>query len=257
MAGQRKFLYIFVILIMASFSYGCVQKAEILGKDAMKTVSQTSTSAKSISESSPVREITLIADDGIKLKANYMKTASPKAVALFPILGSGKESYDDFAASLAKEYAVLAIDPRGHGDSDLDWKDFSEADFRKMVLDVKAAKEFLGDEGYAEIILVGASIGANNVLNYAASDSSISRIVLLSPGLDYKGVSTEDSIKTYSNRMLIVASSEDKYSFESSQKLFDGSKADKKFIKLDNAGHGTDMLKDADLVDEIIGWMGS
>ena len=59
------------------------------------------------------------------------------------------------------------------------------------------------------IAIVGASIGANVGLKYAASDPSIKALVLLSPGLDYKGVTTSDSIRKYTNPIYIVTAGRD------------------------------------------------
>jgi len=55
-----------------------------------------------------------------------------------------------------------------------------------MVLDVKAAKDFLVRQKHISPnnIAIGASIGANVGLKYAALDSSTEAVVVLSPGID-------------------------------------------------------------------------
>ena len=124
-----------------------------------------------------------------------------------------------------------------------------------MVLDVKAAKDFLSAKGFSEIYLIGASIGANTVLNYAVTDNTIKKLVLLSPGLTYRGVSAEESIRNYKNKILIVASEEDSYSFTSSEKLSEDSAGEIKFLRLINSGHGTNMFAKTDLMNDIIDWL--
>lgn len=86
---------------------------------------------------------------------------------------------------------------RGHGKSvnqNGTFQSFTPNDFNKMKLDVKAAKQFLVTQkgiNPKNIAIVGASIGANVALKYAAVDPSIKAVVLLSPGLHYKGVIKE------------------------------------------------------------------
>ncbi len=199
--------------------------------------------------------VVLATEDGVTLKASFYPKESNNAVILVHMLNSNRQSYNEFALRLNRRFGVLSVDSRGHGESDLDWNDFSEKDFNSMVLDVKAAKAFLSGKGFSEVYLVGASIGANTVLNYAAADDSIKKIVLLSPGLNYRGVSTGDSVREYKNKVLIVASGEDSYSFASSEKLFEESPGEKRFLRLSNAGHGTSMFAKPGLMDEIIGWL--
>lgn len=128
------------------------------------------------------------------------------------MLGHNRNDWNGFASTLSNktnDYAVLSIDLRGHGESTtsqngntiLSFQSFTPDDFNKMIMDVKAAKQFLVTQKNINpnnVAIVGASIGANVALNYAAaSDPSIKVVVLLSPGLDYKGVTTSDAIKQY------------------------------------------------------------
>src|SRR5690606_39098922 len=93
----------------------------------------------------------------------------------------------------------------------------------------------------------------SNALQYAAGDSRIRTLVLLSPGLNYfNELPTEDAAKSWGARpMLAVASSEDVRSVETLEayaKLARGVET-----KLyDNAGHGTDMLSSAGGLNQLI-----
>ena len=91
--------------------------------------------------------------------------------------------------------ATLAIDLRGHGESveiqkvggaklKLDYEKFSDAEHQASRLDVDAAMNFLKSKGFLEenIVLAGASIGANLTLDAMYRYHKISRGVLLSPG---------------------------------------------------------------------------
>jgi len=127
-----------------------------------------------------------------------------------------------------------------------------------MLLDVKSAYDFLKEKG-KEVSIIGSSIGSNLALIFAASHQDVNKIVLLSPGLDYKGLKTEDAIAVYRGKVLIVASEEDSYSAESSRKLYKMSELEegqKKLEIFDRAGHGTTMLASRpQLVEEILEWV--
>lgn len=94
-------------------------------------------------------------------------------------------------------FSVIAIDLRGHGASEGNWRSFSPREFNAVVLDVKAAKDYLISRGVkpGRMGIVGASIGANIALRYAAEDGEIKTVVLLSPGLNYRGVAIEEAAK--------------------------------------------------------------
>ncbi len=202
------------------------------------------------------KEMMIISEDRINIKATFYPRKSKEAVILVHMLDSNRKSYNEFARLLNEAYGVISLDSRGHGESDLNWKDFTEKDFNNMVKDIKSARDFLAEKGFKDIYLVGASIGANTVLNYAVTDNSVAKIVLLSPGLNYRGVAIDKSIKEYTKSILLISSKEDGYSFSSSEKLFRDSVGDKKFLRLENAGHGTNMFKETNLMANIIKWMG-
>jgi len=162
-----------------------------------------------------------------------------KAVILVHMLGGDKTDWHSFSRALKKEgFGVAALDLRGHGKSQGDWRDFSQSDFIAMKYDVAAAEDFLHKEHVTDISYVGASIGANIVLSAAAAGS---RVVLLSPGLEYRGVSISEKMKTFTGKVLLVASAEDTYSAQSAEALA-ASCQDCELLKLQHANHGTRML---------------
>lgn len=203
-----------------------------------------------------VEKVFFVAEDGFKIVGElYAPTKSTgRAIILLPMLNHGKESWREFAISLQQRaWTVLALDLRGHGESTtrksgekISWQQFSEKDFQAMILDTKASAQFLKQKfpEYSNPFVAGASIGANVALSYAAENpGKVAGAVLLSPGLDYRGVSTEKAAGEYGGAVFLAASSEDKYSFESSQQIHAKSPSTNKvFEKLENAGHGTTML---------------
>lgn len=81
---------------------------------------------------------------------------SREGVPLLLLHGFGNDAHiwDDFAPSVAAHYRVLALDHRGHGDSD--WDPERRYDHEDMVADVEAATAELGIE---RLVLVGHSLG--------------------------------------------------------------------------------------------------
>lgn len=196
-------------------------------------------------------------EDNIDLKATFYKgSAEMPSVILLHMLDRNRRDWNSFAKSLQEiGYNVVSIDLRGHGESSLNWKSFSEKDFNDMVLDVKAAKDFLvkNDIGN-KIAIIGASIGANAALNYGVEDNAVKTIILLSPGLDYRGVKTEDAMKQFYNPLLIVASEGDTYSADSSRALSSWSK--NSVLKIyEGSEHGTRLLGKTDVDKVMLDWI--
>jgi pimeloyl-ACP methyl ester carboxylesterase len=175
------------------------------------------------------------------------------------MLGHTKESWAEFATELQDAgYTVLAIDPRGHGDSEGgDYKLFDAGDWASVRFDITKGIAVLKEQGAEDVYLIGASMGANLALKYASEDREIRKIVLLSPGLDYQGITTDTAAYTYKNEVLYVVSKDDASSYQSTLDLYDTTNKGKKLIEYDDAGHGTTMLdKEPDLGKQIITWLG-
>lgn len=209
-----------------------------------------------------VTDVTLTTSDGITIKGTYYNASEDggPGVILLHMLSRNRGDWHEFARSLqALDYKVLAIDLRGHGDSDLDWREFMPGDeFRGMMLDVAAAKDFMIEEGTSpsDIVIIGGSVGSNVALNYAAEDKDIKGVVLLSPGLDYRGVATEEAMAAYGERpVLIIASEGDTYSADSSRKLHSLAKGDAEIKIYPADAHGTWILQAQNSGDMIIEWI--
>ena len=224
------------------------------------------------------QKVSFLTDDGVLIVGTYYSPASlhqitpTKAIILLHMLGRNRNDWNSFASILSNSsngYAVLSIDLRGHGESinqngkTISFQSFSPDDFIRMVFDVKAAKHFLEiQKGISpnNIAIVGASIGANIGLKYAASDPSIKAVVLLSPGLDYMGITTSDSIRKYINPIYIAAAGKDPIAGSDPQTLCNMINcSDHLKVYQDSSSHGTDMFMDSALnppLDKlIISWL--
>ncbi len=176
-------------------------------------------------------------------------------VILIHMLGSDRGVYEPIAPRLAQAgYAALAIDLRGHGETAgaIDWA--LAADDLARVWDFLAG---LPNVDPSRTAVIGASIGGNLALITGANQPQVKTVVLLSPGLDYQGVTTEDAIATYGARpLLIVASSEDSYAASSSETLDGLAQGEHKLELYTGAGHGTNMFfAQQGLVDLILTWL--
>ncbi len=209
------------------------------------------------------KTISFQTQDGITLVGTLWetKTTQKSPLVLVHQFARDRHTYDTLAQeAFARGYTVLSFDVRGFGESIsqgtslISFTNFSENDFKKIAGDILSAKKFL-DANF--ILVVGASIGANSALNYGVLDTSASGLVLLSPGENFKGIDTNKSALENGVPLLIIASNEDQYSAESSQRIFDVSPIKgKKLLLLQNAGHGTDMLvRNASLSKTILDWL--
>ncbi|MBI4896509.1 MAG: alpha/beta fold hydrolase [Candidatus Aenigmarchaeota archaeon] len=204
------------------------------------------------------RDVTFSTSDGFTIYGSY-SPGNQTAVILIPMLGKTRSTWNDFATLLQKRgFSVLSIDSRGHGQSTMQhnasrsYTQFSAQDFQNMMRDVQAAKQFLAQNGKTTFIIVGASIGANVAINYAAEQNPYA-VVLLSPGLDYRGVKTQSSVSAYHGPLLIVVSDDDEYAYQSSQTLAKTRQLDLQVYS--GAGHGTEMLADKTISAFVLDWI--
>jgi predicted esterase len=177
----------------------------------------------------------------------YSNPESTKGLILLHQLSKDHTSWNQWIPSFRTTHNVLSIDLRGHGQSSGDFRDFSDDDFNSMKKDVTAAVETLERKGIPKknISFIGSSIGANTVQNHVSINPH-DKSVLLSPGLNYRGI----KLNMKDNSSLVIVSKEDSYSYNSVKEL-ESISPSSKFIYLENKGHGTNML-DSHLVSEIL-----
>jgi pimeloyl-ACP methyl ester carboxylesterase len=183
-------------------------------------------------------------------------TGSPwPGVILLHMLGSDRTAWDAFARQLSSAgYAAFAMDMRGHGDTG------GARDFKQAADDLQRVWRYFtarSDVDAKRTAVVGASIGANMALITGALQPAIKTVVLLSPGLDYRGVTTAGAIVEYGDRsVLIIASMEDIYPADSSRQLEQLAKGESRLVMYEGAGHGTNMFgPEPQLADLIIAWL--
>ncbi|MFH0954644.1 MAG: alpha/beta fold hydrolase [Candidatus Micrarchaeota archaeon] len=195
-----------------------------------------------------MQKVSFQTKDGVVIVADFLTSDSSKAVILVHQLGSSKEAFSVLADLFNENgFAVLSLDLRGHGES-AGKKSLSSperltpADFQDMNWDLSGARNFLTKKGFSEFYIVGASIGANLAIIFPSENEGFKAAVALSPGEDYKSLQPLSFAEKTAVPTLLVASSDDSYSFESCQKLDAVFAAEHEFYRLQNVGHGTYML---------------
>ncbi len=189
----------------------------------------------------------------------YDASLPPKAttgVILLHMLGRDHRDWDDFRMQLSKKgYASIAVDLRGHGQSSGNWQKFSEKDFQAMQLDVDAAGSYLKSKGIKKIVLVGASIGANTALRYAAGNPDVIGVALLSPGENYRGVKTLDVADKLTSPLFVAVATGDRQSIGASKQIHDAALGQKLIKIYDGSEHGTNLFVRTDLQSVLLSWI--
>lgn len=207
-----------------------------------------------------VENITIAGAEDLPLQATLYTPGGARpgpGVILIHMLGSDRQVWDDngLANTLVENgYAVLSVDMRGHGEtgSSIDWP-LAPEDLQR-AWDHFTSLETVDPQRTA---VIGASIGANLALVTGADQPAIRTVILLSPGLDYRGVATEGPLEKYGPRpILIVASEEDVYAADSSRTLATLAQGESQLEMYDGAGHGTRMFNpQPELSGVILTWL--
>ena len=224
------------------------------------------------SPKTPGTSITWTTSDGVNLVGIYQPPAAGHLVwVLLHGLGSNKQEWVVFTSRLAKQGdGFLIYDMRGHGDSThlanggtLAYTDFRTAgkgsQWDHMADDLKSAvdtlkKQFKLDP--SRIAVGGASLGANVALLYASQHAEVPALILLSPGMEYAGISSEEPFQRYGKRPVFIAASPgDAYAYASVRQLIlHRNDPVLKVASGDGAAHGVNMFNDA-FMKKLLDWM--
>ncbi len=244
-------------------------------------VNSASGSASDQGQIGEVEQVVITAPDSLELhswlhKSSYEREAP--LIVLLPMMAKTHDSYDQFISALNKylennPYApmhpphYLALDLRGHGMSqtnaseqivygDMTADDFAKvpADVALMIKSVVANKEIKIDLG--EIYLIGASIGANSAAMVTELVDNIAKVVLLSPGDDYRGLKPTSALKAFGGKTLIFAAVEDRYSAQSSNNMALTKTERCKLELFGGHDHGTNIINnDPEAMSKLIEWL--
>jgi len=121
------------------------------------------------------------------LSLNYLYWGNPDAVPIVLLHGlCGNAHYWDlFTGNVASEYRLIAVDQRGHGDSD--WAESYGP--RDYVLDLETFVDSLKLSGF---VLIGHSMGGINAIIYAARHpEQVSALVIVDIGPEIAAAGVE------------------------------------------------------------------
>ncbi len=112
---------------------------------------------------------------------------SQEGVPMLLLHGYSNEAHiwDDFIPHVAPHYRVLALDLRGHGNSD--WHTEGAYDYEKHVDDIEAIAKTLGIE---RLVVIGHSLGGRIAMLYAGRNpEKLAGLVIVdsAPELDHRG----------------------------------------------------------------------
>lgn len=238
------------IIALALFGFGCQSAPSSFHPMSQRVSFQTS--------------------DGVTIVGDYyVNSTAARTVLLIHMRPATRESWKPFAKKLLDNgFAVLAIDLRGHGESTkttaektLAYQNFTEAEESASIHDLEAAAVWLAQNHSVtpdKLELVGASIGANLVLQYAGAHHEIPAVVALSPGLVYRGVDAQPSVKSLkaNQKVFFVAAKDDNYAALSVGALAQETTAPHEVKIYDTGGHAMKLFEaHTELVEEIVQWL--
>ena len=116
--------------------------------------------------------------DGLNL--SYQEWGSPSAPPIVMLHGFGVSGhmFDEFAERTQDRYRLLALDQRGHGDSD--WAEDGDYSRDAFVADLEGFRKALGLDRF---ILIGHSMGGLNAVSYTnAHPQHVRALVLVDVG---------------------------------------------------------------------------
>ncbi len=176
----------------------------------------------------PGQDAVFKTQDGWTIEGKYVPAQDDKrTLLLLPGRGQTIGHWKTLAAALAKAgYGYLAIDLRGHGQSNIgpdglphSFREFKagrmQNDWEDMRFDVQAAFDWLKTQGVSEdrTGIVGDDVGGSVGLKFAAVHPSVALVVWLTPGMSWEEVLTVNAMRAYKNRpILMIYSDRDKRS---------------------------------------------
>jgi pimeloyl-ACP methyl ester carboxylesterase len=114
------------------------------------------------------------------IKLHYQEWGDPANPVILMLHGFGVSGhmFDEFAGRMEQDYHLIALDQRGHGDSD--WS--SEGDYSRdaFVADLESFQQILGLDRF---VLMGHSMGGLNAVSYTVRNPSrVSALILVDVG---------------------------------------------------------------------------
>jgi pimeloyl-ACP methyl ester carboxylesterase len=139
--------------------------------------------AAGISFTSEIRpEDKYVQANGMRL--HYLDWGNPEQPNMLLLHGGAQSahSWDFFSLAMRDHFHIVALDQRGHGDSD--WSDAGDYDTSFHVADIHAFTDAIG---YDRFTLMGLSMGGRNAYSFTAEHpEKVERLIVVDVGPDVK-----------------------------------------------------------------------
>jgi len=216
------------------------------------------------------RDVTIVANDGVQLKATYYSPGRPgPGVLLFHQCNMDRKSWDSTANTLAaRGIHVLTLDLRGFGESQGEqWKWDGSLDHaldfwrKNMSADAEKAYEWLSVQAGVDksrMAAGGASCGVTIALLMAEKHpQTVKTLVLLSGFADARSKEFLESKRDLP--VLAAASAEDGDAYKAIQEIAAASGSpNSKLLSFKGAGHGVKMFgPEPKLEETVVSWFQS
>ncbi|HEY9687046.1 MAG TPA: alpha/beta fold hydrolase [Coleofasciculaceae cyanobacterium] len=203
-------------------------------------------------------------------EAEYTGPKYPLVILLHG-LNRSHMAWNDLPAQLVQAgYAVYAVDLRGHGKSmrttkgrRTNWRLLTAQEWQLLPQDINQVITYFqkAQEDYPEVTgdrvaLIGEKLGANVATAAAKKNTSdVQALVLLSPGLVYKGIDASRGLMGYSHPVLILVGQDEEEAKTTAQHLYNWIEGPK-ILSVYKTGQGTDILTNsAASSQQIRDWM--
>lgn len=199
----------------------------------------TDTPQPTLTPDVPFEKVTFETEDGVEIAATLFGSGDTALLMLHMGKGSAdQESWHPFARLAAEEgFTALTVDLRGRGESGGDMYP------PYMILDARAAIEFLRQRDFKRVVCLGASMGGTTCLRLAVEDELVGVVVISSTQSvgGENGVSVQD-LRALTIPKLFVYGERDSIIPSEMESMFRYSAESKQLITYKHAAHGTDLF---------------
>jgi pimeloyl-ACP methyl ester carboxylesterase len=192
------------------------------------------------------REVHFKASNGLLLDA-WLYGHGKTAVVCAHAFGESKVAWDLLVRRLVPAgYMVLAFDFEGHGGSQ------GSKSFGNLVIDLRAAIDFVRQQGAEKLVLAGASMGGWAALNYAsAARGSVEAVVTLSAPLSLGMELTDAELRSSSMPKLFMNTTFDDFADDTNH-MYAVAGQPKELRMYKGRAHGTDMFDGEPFSDDAL-----
>lgn len=144
---------------------------------------------------------------------------------------------------------------------DLGWSIDASAPLDRSALSgrIGASLERLREAGASpeRVGIVGAGVGANLALEYAAENREIRAVALASPGMEYAGFRADKALSAYGRKpVFFLTGTGDAYSAQSARQLQEMAKGFAELREYPGAAHGTDIFTTSENASaQLLDWL--